>query len=340
MAKSSSSLSTAGRQKVNDALGILAAAGIDLDALTARRRHRLALALLALSNIRPGDRWPAATVWGSSEHSLTTREAITFWNDHYGEKISSGSYDDVRRKEFAVLREAGLAIPSAADPDANTNNPTRRWAIAEAAGDLTREFGTPRWSAAVDAFIAEHGTLAERMNRNRALKRPGVVITLSNGRRLHLAGGPHNDLQRRIIEEFLPRFAPDSKVLYVGDASHKILYRDVQRLRALGFFELEHGRLPDIVAFDSARKWILLIEAVHTSNPMERVRHLELERLTKQCIHPRVYVSAFSTKESFRKWIVEIAWETEVWIASDQDHLIHFNGEKFLGPYPDLDHRT
>ena len=69
------------------------------------------------------------------------------------------------------LREAGLAIPSAANPDANTNNPTRRWAIAEAAGHLTREFGTRRWAGAVDTFIAEHGTLAERMNRHRDMKR-------------------------------------------------------------------------------------------------------------------------------------------------------------------------
>ena len=188
-----------------------------------------------------------------------------FWNTHYGEDLSSGSYDDVRRKDFMYLREAGLAIPSAANPDANTNNPTRRWAIAEAAGRLTREFGTRRWSRAVDRFIAEQGTLAERVNRYRDLKKPGVIITLSNGRPLSLAPGPHNDLQRQVVEGFLPRFAPDSEVLYVGDTSKKILHRDVQKLNALGFFDLEHGRLPDIVAHDSIRNWILLIEAVHSS---------------------------------------------------------------------------
>ena len=332
MAKSSSSRSTAAREKIDDALQILAAAGIDVDGLTPRRKHRLALALLALSNVRPSDRWPSAAAWGSSDHSLTSREAIDFWNAHYGENISSGSYDDVRRKDFAVLREAGLAIPSAANPDANTNNPTRRWAIAEAAGPLTRGFGTRRWSRVVTRFIAAHGTLAERMNRYRDLKRPGVAITLSNGRTLRLTPGPHNDLQRQVVEDFFPRFAPDSQVLYIGDTSKKILHRDDERLSALGFFELEHGRLPDIVAFDSTRKWILLIEAVHSSNPMAPLRHLELERLTAQCIHPRVYVSAFATKASFREWISEIAWETEVWIARDPDHLIHFNGEKFLGP--------
>ena len=31
--------------------------------------------------------------------------------------------------------------------------------------------------------------------------------------------------------------------------------------------------------------------------------------------------------------VAEIAWETEVWVAESPDHLIHFNGERFLGPY-------
>ena len=28
--------------------------------------------------------------------------------------------------------------------------------------------------------------------------------------------------------------------------------------------------------------------------------------------------------------------ESEVWIAEDPDHMIHFNGERVLGPYPDV----
>ena len=333
MARSNSSLSESAQRKVNDALRILDAAGIDVNALTPRRRHRLALAFLALSNIRPDDRWSDAAVWSSSDHSLTSREAITFWNTHYGENISSGSYDDVRRKEFVLLREAGLAIPSAADPGANTNNPTRRWAIAESAGRLTREFGTARWPGAVGAFVAEHGTLADRVDRHRNLKRPGVVIRLGGGTPLNLSPGPHNDLQRRVVEEFFPRFAPDSEILYIGDTTKKILHRNDLRLAELGFFDLEHGRLPDIVAFDSVRNWILLVEAVHSSNPMTSLRHLELERLTTRCTSPRVYVSAFATRAEFRRWITDIAWETEVWIADVPEHLVHFDGEKFLGPY-------
>ena len=51
------------------------------------------------------------------------------------------------------------------------------------------------------------------------------------------------------------------------------------------------------------------------------------------CDAAPIFVSAFPDRAEFRKHVADIAWETEVWIASDPDHLIHFNGEKFLGPW-------
>jgi adenine-specific DNA-methyltransferase len=44
-------------------------------------------------------------------------------------------------------------------------------------------------------------------------------------------------------------------------------------------------------------------------------------------------VTAFPDRVTFRKFAKDIAWETEVWIADNPDHMIHFNGDKFLGPY-------
>ncbi|MBC7820698.1 MAG: hypothetical protein IAG10_27755 [Planctomycetaceae bacterium] len=37
-----------------------------------------------------------------------------------------------------------------------------------------------------------------------------------------------------------------------------------------------------------------------------------------------------------RSVLSHISWETEIRIAEPPDHLIHFNGERFLGPYPDV----
>lgn len=44
-------------------------------------------------------------------------------------------------------------------------------------------------------------------------------------------------------------------------------------------------------------------------------------------------MSCFPSRSEMRKYLNVIAWETEVWCAEDPTHLIHFNGERFLGPY-------
>jgi hypothetical protein len=40
-----------------------------------------------------------------------------------------------------------------------------------------------------------------------------------------------------------------------------------------------------------------------------------------------------SDRRAMLKYLNDISWETEVWVADSPTHLIHFNGERFLGPY-------
>lgn len=144
---------------------------------------------------------------------------------------------------------------------------------------------------------------------------------------------PLRRVKKSVIEEFLPRYGYGSEVLYVGDAADKYLVRDEARLKGLDFFELSHGELPDIVAYSTKRRWLYLIEAVYSSGPVSPIRHLELSRLTARCKADIVYVTAFLNREAFRKFAADISWETEVWIADAPDHLVHFNGNSFMGPH-------
>jgi hypothetical protein len=107
----------------------------------------------------------------------------------------------------------------------------------------------------------------------------------------------------------------------------------VDELNALKFFELAHDKLPDIIAYSKSKNWLYLIEAVHSSGSINELRRLELKTLCQNCTAEIIFVTAFLSRNEFRKWSSEIAWETEVWIADNPDHLIHFNGDKFLGPY-------
>ncbi|MDR1581974.1 MAG: hypothetical protein LBS55_01740 [Prevotellaceae bacterium] len=160
-----------------------------------------------------------------------------------------------------------------------------------------------------------------------------IPVKLPSNKPLELSLGEHNVLQKAIIEEFLPRFDSDCEVLYIGDTSNKILHIEEAELNKLNFFELSHDELPDIIAYSKKNNWLYLIEAVHSSGAMSETRVLELKKLLKNCKAELIFVTSFLTRAEFRKWVSDIAWETEVWIADNPDHLIHFNGHKFLGAY-------
>ena len=326
--------------KIKEAWDILRAIGIPIDAQTPRRRLRVALTLLAVANLKPESDWVNACHWsGKGSWALATREIISFWNNHYhnilGKPLSPGSYDDVRREDLALLLPSGLVIKSAGNPNASTNDPTRKYAISEDGVKVLHAFGQVSWEETVRSFVEKYGTLSERLDKGKEQKK--VLITLPDGTYQELSYGEHNDIQKAVIDEFLPRFSRGADVLYLGDTAKKILVKKDADLKALGFFDLAADMLPDIVAYEKKRNWIFLIEAVHSSNPITPLRHLALEELTKDCKAPIVYVSAFASRASFQEWVGKISWETEVWIVDSPKHLIHFDGDKFLGPFDKRD---
>lgn len=318
--------------KVEQALNIIRAVGVPVRNLPPRRQERLGLALLAVARITPLQQWnEAKSLFADDVDAMTTRQIIRFWNEHYDQRIADSSYDDVRRKDLIWLVEGGLVAKSAANPTADTNDGTRGYSVTEHALPLLKTYGTETWEDELKRFRASVGVLQDRLSKARDFKR--VPVKLPNGQPLQLSPGPHNELQKAIIEEFLERFAPGSEVLYVGDTAKKILHHDEQRLQELGLHGFSRDALPDVVAYDASRNWLFLIEAVHSSGPIDELRHLDLRRYTASCSAGCVYVTAFLNVAKFAQYSKQIDWETEVWIADNPEHMIHFNGDKFLGPY-------
>jgi type II restriction enzyme len=160
-----------------------------------------------------------------------------------------------------------------------------------------------------------------------------IEIILSPDCILNIGDRKSSILKKAIIEEFLPRYGADCSVLYIGDTSNKSLHIETEELKKLNFFELSHDELPDIIAYSNKHNWLYLIEAVYSSGPMSETRVLELRKMLKDCKAELIFVTAFLTRTDFRKWQMDIAWETEVWTADHPDHLVHFNRHKFLGAY-------
>ena len=195
---------------------------------------------------------------------------------------------------------------------------------------VLRLYQTGGWESDLQVFRSSHGALLEIYQRRRRMRE--IPIRTSTGDEIRLSPGRHNVLQGQVVTDFGPRFAPGSTLLYLGDAADKLLHVDKNKLADLGLPITEHDKLPDVVLYDEERNWLFLVEAVTSHGPVSPKRVEELEVTLKDCVATRVYVSAFPDFRQFKQHVDKIAWETEVWIAEIPDHLIHFNGDKFLGP--------
>jgi hypothetical protein len=315
---------------VQQALEVLEALGVPLDGLTARRQEKMAKAFLAVAGLKPGMAWRYAKD-NNDKHQLLSRQIITFMNTHLGENIADSSYDDIRRKDLLLPEQALIVLKSAKNPDANTNDGTRGFALNPAAAIAVRDFGAPTWEASVAQFLQGRKTLAQELRRDRDLAR--IPVQIKSDVALTFSPGKHNVLQKHIIENFLPLFGFGAKVLYVGDTANKGLFLDQAGLTAIQFFELSHDKLPDVVAYSRKKNWLYLIEAVTTANPITELRRRTLKALTQSCTADVIFITAFPDRTTYRKFAKDIAWETEVWIADAPEHMIHFNGDKFLGPH-------
>lgn len=306
-------------------LDILDAVGVPITGLSSRRLEKMAMACLAVGHIKTSFN---EAISSESGIFLKSRDIINFENQFFSENISPGSYDDIRRKDLILLVEAFLVVRSSYVTEQATNNPSRGYALSPDFSNLLRSFGTENWETELSVFQHNHEALCNALERRRELAK--IPVILPNGEKLKLSFGEHNELQKAIIEEFLPRFGFGADILYVGDTTDKFLLRRDEDLKRLNFFTLEHDELPDVVAYSTTKNLLYLIEAVHSSGTMSEMRVRKLKKMLSNCPVEIVFFTAFQTKDIFRRWVCDIAWETEVWIAEAPEHLIHFNGYKFL----------
>lgn len=316
------------KRLINEAIHILDGLGIPIEDKSARGLERMALVFLALCDVKHKGEWQYAKSLYDS-YFLKTRDIIDYINKNFGEHISRGSYDDIRRKDLKHPILAGLVV--SAYPESARNDPKRAWAINQRYIELIHSYNPTDWDDQSKVFMQGKRTLRDRLVGNREI--PKIPITLPSGTSLEFGLGEHNQLQKAIIEEFLPRFGYGAKVIYVGDAENKFLHYDQSTADSIGLSKLAHEELPDVIAFSQEKNWLYLIEAAHSSGPISPERIITLQPLLEECTVATIYVTAFLDRATFRKFMVDVAWETEVWIASDPDHVIHFDGEKFLGPY-------
>jgi hypothetical protein len=174
-------------------------------------------------------------------------------------------------------------------------------------------------------------TLKARYARERQMMK--IPLRLPTGQQIELSPGGQNVLVEQIIHEFCPRFTPGGVPMYVGDTEEKYAYYDQPALAALGVEIDAHGKMPDVIIHHVPKNWLVLLEAVTSHGPIDGKRRSELQRLFAKSSAPLVFVTTFMDRAAATQYWREISWETEVWLADAPTHMIHFNGERFLGPY-------
>lgn len=90
--------------------------------------------------------------------------------------------------------------------------------------------------------------------------------------------------------------------------------------------------MPDVILYRPDKDWIYFIEAVASVGPMSPQRIIDIQRMTKKVKSGKIFITAFPDMAEYKKFSMTLAWETEVWIADFPDHMIHLNGDKFMGP--------
>lgn len=291
-----------------------------------RTNERSALVLLALIALRPSSPWSKA-----ENPRLRTVEIMAWLRERYGRDYKPNTRETIRRQTLHQFVEAGLVLLNPDDPSRPVNSPNNCYQVAPRALELLSTYGTDRFDRQLDTYLKDLPGLRARYERARALRQ--VPVTLPDGGAVMLTPGGQNLLIKQAIEEFCPRFTPAAHVLYIGDAGREDPVFEGDVLKDLGVTLDKHGKLPDLIVYLPDRRWLVLVEVAASHGPVDGKRRGELERLFAGASVGLVFVSCFPSRNEMRKYLNEIAWETEVWCADNPSHLIHFNGERFLGPY-------
>ena len=314
---------------IREALFIIDQLGIPLEGLTGRDKEKLAMALLAAGDVKTSKEWRKVKSTNSG-YSITTKQCVEFYNTYLEENMSKGSYDYVLRDGFSKLLIGGIVERS--KPESNLSDATRGYRISTEYARIISKFGQKDWEKQVEIFNKTHKTYRERLAQTRNI--PMINVKMPDGKEFQLKDGEHNLIQQQVITEFLPRFGYGAMLLYCGDSDNKYgVINEKEKLAELGIKDLSQGKLPDIVAYSAEKDWIYLIEAYHTSNPITAERKYELEQMMGECADKCIYITAFESNDAFRSCKEDLAWETEVWIVTNPDHMIHRNGFRFIGPY-------
>jgi type II restriction enzyme len=300
----------------------------DLGMDAERSNERSAMTLLALAHLDETVGWNHAT-----DGRYTTRQIMDWIQDHLGVPYAPNTRETIRRQTLHQFYEGGVVLYNDDDPSRPTNSPKNCYRLAPNAYQVILAYTTTGYDSAIRRFRSEQQTWVEQQAEVRDMAR--IPVKLPDGSQVHLSAGGQNKLIKQMVEEFCSRFVPNGIVLFIDDTDKALGNVVAPMMKRLNISIPEHGKAPDLIVWDEKRGWLFLMEACSTHGPIDVVRKNELKRLFEDARCASVYVSCFPDRATMRKYLTSLAWETEAWCADSPTHMVHLDGERFLGPYDD-----
>lgn len=310
-------------KKLEEAQKILVQLGMPRE----QQNERTALCLLCLLDMQPGKKWAEAS------NPLVGITPIMDWSkEHYKADYKPNTRETFRRQSMHQFIEAGICLYNPDEPKRPVNSPKAVYQIEPTLLEVLRTYDDEkRFIIELENYQSIRKTLAQKYAREREMNM--IPLIISSTETIQLSAGEHSELIKKIVTDFGARFVQGGQLVYVGDTGDKHGFFDIELLKSLGVELNNHGKLPDVVIYNTEKNWLFLIESVTSHGPVDHKRYTELNALFAGCTAGLIFVSAFPNSKTYAKYSSVIAWETEVWIAEAPTHMIHFNGSRFLGPY-------
>lgn len=314
-------------QCLNDAKDIL----ISIDMPSHLTNPRSVMTLAALAEMCTGKKWRNA-----SENYHGTHHIVDFINKNFPNKAgldkapyAENSRETFRKDTIKPWVSAGILEPKAG---LATNDKDNSYRFTSYFASLIRTYGTNQWKEKLADYNATHTSYAEYLKQTKEVERDyrfeyeGIDIALKKSE--------HNKLQVQILQMLIPLVSKSKpELLYIGDAVDRDLWQKNDRLNELGIYVLsKSGNLPDIILYDASQKRIIFIEAYHSTGPFTLDRVNAIKDLCRCETGTQVaFITAFDTTAKMLKHYREVAWDTDIWSADEPTHLVHKNGDKFIG---------
>lgn len=310
------------KQKINEAVELLKSFGMPIE----QQNERTAYCLLSLLNVTPEKEWKNA-----EKPLVGITPMMNFAREYYEKEYAPNTRETFRRFSVHQLVQAGIVLYNSDNPNRPVNSPKAVYQISPAAIKVIKSYKTDDFESLLKQFHENQKSLAEQYAHEREMNMVSVKIRENHS--VQISPGKHSELIRDIIEQMAPRFLPESTLVYIGDTGEKWGYYDQELAGKLLFNVQQHGKMPDVILYVESKNWLVLVESVTSHGPVDSKRYIELEELFSSVTADKVYISAFPDKKTFTRFAQDIAWETEAWISDNPSHMIHFNGDKFLGPH-------